>query len=67
MERKKRRRRKPNEATELDLFPTLIDRLEQALMALPPDAWHEPAGGGAVASLAERLKAIREEQMREAL
>ena len=54
---------------DLDLFAPLVERLADALEALPPDAWRELAqgvpGGGAVASLAERLAAIRREQTEE--
>ena len=54
---------------DLDLFTPLVERLADALEALPPDAWREMAqgvpGGGAVATLAERLAAIRREQTEE--
>ena len=54
---------------ELDLFAPLVGCLADALSSLPPDAWREMAqgvpGGGAVASLAERLAAIRREQTEE--
>ena len=51
---------------DLDLFAPLVGCLADALSSLPPDAWRETAqGGGAVASLAERLAAIRREQTEE--
>ena len=59
----------PDPPLDLDLFTPLVERLADALEALPPDAWREMAqgvpGGGAVASLAERLAAIRREQTEE--
>lgn len=66
-ERTRRRRTQPP-AEDLDLFPALIDRLADALCALPADAWDAETGGGAVASLAERLAAlqlVRASQMEE--
>jgi hypothetical protein len=56
--RRHRRRRTNRPAEDLDLFPMLIDRLADDLCALPPDAWDAATGGGAVASLAERLAAL---------
>jgi hypothetical protein len=42
-----------------DLLALLIDRLAEDLCALPADAWDAQTGGGAVASLAERLAALQ--------
>jgi hypothetical protein len=53
----RRKRSRPVEA--VDLFPVLIDRLADDLCALPADAWDAETGGGAVASLAERLAALQ--------
>lgn len=55
---RKRRRRADQPAADLDLFALLIDRLADDLCALPADAWDAETGGGAVASLAERLAAL---------
>ena len=58
--RERRRRQGGGSAGGLDLFSLLIDRLADALCALPADAWEDDTdGSGAAASLAERLAALQ--------